>query len=260
MATMLSTPLWLTGPAPARCGVWRIDLDQPMTDALRAGLSPAELARKQRFVFARDRNRFGIAHAALRELLAQRTGRDGALIELTESPLGKPMFATAGPAGPAAPHFNLSHSQGLGVIALSDDREVGVDVEVLRPMSDRGAMARIYFTPAEQAALERLETRDALSAERAFFVCWTRKEACLKALGLGLQLPTDSFEVGVDALSGEACELDIETLEGVERLRLQSFTCGLDGVGALALRIPRDPPFSDSACADGTHAPKNDPA
>lgn len=252
MATMLSTPLWLTGPAPARCGVWRIDLDQPMTDALRAGLSPAERARKQRFVFARDRNRFGIAHAALRELLAQRTGLDGALIELTEGPLGKPMLAVAGP------HFNLSHSQGLGVIAMSDDREVGIDVEVLRPMSDRVLMARTYFTPTEQAALEHLEARDALSAERAFFVCWTRKEACLKALGLGLQLATDGFEVGIDALSGDACELDVETLDGVERLRLQSFTCGLDGVGALALRIPRVPTLSEPACTDGAHAPKND--
>ncbi|HUD32570.1 MAG TPA: 4'-phosphopantetheinyl transferase superfamily protein, partial [Variovorax sp.] len=243
------------GPAPAHCGVWRIDLDQPMSDALRALLSPAERARKQRFVFARDRNRFGIAHVALRELLAQRTGRDIDQIELTESPLGKPMFATAGPPGPAAPYFNLSHSQGLGVIALSDDHEVGVDVEVLRPMPDRGAMARTYFTPAERATLERLESLGALAAERAFFTCWTRKEACLKALGLGLQLATDSFEVGVDARAGEACELDIETLDGVERLRLQSFDCGADGVGALALRMPRDTPPSVSARGD-THAPK----
>jgi 4'-phosphopantetheinyl transferase len=263
MTTMLSTPLRLTGPAPARCGVWRIDLDRPMTDALRASLSPAERVRAQRFVFARDRDRFGIAHAALRELLAQRTGRDGASIALAEGPLGKPRLAPAGSAslaGPAAPHFNLSHSQGLGAIALSDDREVGVDVEVLRPMSDRAVMARTYFTPAEQAALERLEARDAVSAERAFFVCWTRKEACLKALGLGLHLATDGFEVGVDTLDGEPCELDIETPEGVERLRLQSFACAPGGVGALALRLPRHPPFSDSACDDGTHAPKNDPA
>jgi 4'-phosphopantetheinyl transferase len=258
MPTTRPTSLQLPGIAPAHCAVWCVDLDLPMNDLLRALLSPAERARKQRFVFARDRNRFGIAHAALRELLARHTGRHGVLLEMTESLYGKPMLAGPAPRGPAAPYFNLSHSQGLGLVALSDTHEVGIDVEVLRPMPDRAAMAMTYFTPAEQAALEDLEAADPRRAERAFFVCWTRKEACLKALGLGLQLATDGFEVGVDALAGEPRELDIETLEGVERLRLQSFTCGPDGVGALALRLPRDPSLSDSACDDGARAPKND--
>lgn len=258
--TMLSTPLRLHGLAPAHCDVWRVDLDQGVTEARRSLLSPAERERQQRFVFARDRHRFAAAHAALRELLAHHTGQPGAALDLTEGPFGKPMLAGPAPSGPGVPHFNLSHSQGLGVVALSDTHEIGVDVEMLRPMSDRVAMARIYFTPIEHEALAYLETLDAVAAEQAFFVCWTRKEACLKALGLGLQLATDSFEVGIDAFNGTARDIDIDTIDGVERLRLWSFACGPDAVGALALRLPRQTPRSSTSASasawGGTHAPE----
>jgi 4'-phosphopantetheinyl transferase len=245
--TMLSTPLRLDGLAPAHCDVWRVDLDQGVTEARRALLSPAERERTQRFVFARDRHRFATAHAALREVLALHTGQPGAALDLAEGPLGKPWLAGPAPAGPGTPHFNLSHSQGIGLIALSATHEVGIDVEMLRPMSDRAAMARTYFTPLEQSALAYLETLDAIAAEHAFFICWTRKEACLKALGLGLQLATDSFEVGVDIFEGAARDIEIDTLDGVERVRLRSFACAPDAVGALALRLPRRTPFSASA-------------
>jgi 4'-phosphopantetheinyl transferase len=255
MTMALSMPLPLNGPAQAHCDVWLVALDRAVPQALRAQLSTSERERSQRFVFARDRHRFVAAHAALRQLLAQRTGLPGALVELTENVFGKPLLAGAGPGGPNAPHFNLSHSQGLGAVALSDTHEIGIDVEVLRPLSDRAAMARTYFTPAEQRALERVESRGALAAEKAFFTCWTRKEACLKALGLGLQLATDSFEVGVEANMAEALDIDIQTLEGIERVRLESFPCGPDAVGALALRLARDTSPSVSACG-AAHASK----
>lgn len=255
MTTTRPVPLPSTGIAASVCAVWRIDLDQPPTEAMRARLSPAERARAERFVFERDRNRHVVAHAALRELLARRTGRHGVLLDMVETTHGKPVLAAPATPRAPAPHFNLSHSLGTGLVAVSDTHEVGVDVEVLRPMADWAALARSYFAPGERAALARLAARDPLRAEHAFFVCWTRKEACLKALGLGLQLATDGFEVGVEGLEGEALDLDIETPEGTQRLRLRSFSCTADAVGALALRISRDAPRPVSACV-GTHAMK----
>ena len=239
-------------PVPA---LWRIDLDQHVPAAAHARLSAEELARAARFVFPQDRHRYIAAHAALRQLLALHlTGADEAAGEsrcasepltLVAGRFGKPALAT-----PGRLHFNLSHSHGVALVALSADCEVGVDIERLRPMTDATAMAAAYFTPAEQAALAACgaESGDA-ARDRAFFTCWTRKEACLKALGIGLYLATHGFEVGVEPA---AQTVEIAMPDGVERLQLQSFADG-DMVGALALR--REPHRSSS-----THAAASAPA
>ena len=200
---------------------------------------------------------------AMRQLgLTEKHEIDDMGIDVFNAAARKPAAATGFDFGFAlGPRLNAAGrlaDMTLGIECLTTDDALRAD-ELARTLDGINRERKaIEGDMREQAALEHLEARDALSAERAFFVCWTRKEACLKALGLGLQLATDGFEVGVDALAGEPRELDIETLEGVERLRLQSFTCGPDGVGALALRLPRDPSLSDSACDDGARAPKND--
>lgn len=141
---------------------------------------------------------------------------------------GKPALAA-----PARLHFNLSHSRDVGVVAISEDAELGVDIEQIRPMSDAAAMAAAYFTAAEQAALAACSTEFGDAArDRAFFICWTRKEACLKALGIGLYLATGGFEVGIFPVQQI---VEIATPDGLERLQLQSFADG-ETVGALALR------------------------
>ena len=199
-------------PASMHCRLWQVDLDATPAPQAVACLSEAEWERARRFVFKRDRNRFIAAHAALRETLSTQCGIPASMLEFAVGPFGKPSLVEHDGL-----HFNLSHSQSLALIAVCDDAEVGADVELLRPMPDAEALAETYFTPAERRALAALapEARD-----RAFLCCWTRKEACLKATGIGLSVDTRSFEVGV---SPDAREVAIDTADGRARLALSSF-------------------------------------
>lgn len=216
-------------PATPHCQLWRADLDSAPTPDAVACLSDDEWERAGRFVFARDRHRFVAAHAMLRSTLAGHTGVPGALLDFTLGAFGKPTLTD-----PAGVHFNLSHSQSVALIAISEHAEIGVDVELLRPMPDADALAADYFTATEQRALASLppDQRD-----RAFLVCWTRKEACLKAVGMGLGLDTRSFDAGLD-------EDDREVrmpLEGrVARLALRSFDGGEGVVCAIARVLAHD--------------------
>lgn len=106
---------------------------------------------------------------------------------------GKP--GLAGQFRAAGLEFNLSHSGSLALIGWAWRRAVGVDIEFWRAMHDQAALVRRCFSPAEIAAYERLPAED---RTRAFFDAWTRKEACVKALGKGLALPLRSIEVSID--------------------------------------------------------------
>lgn len=138
--------------------------------------------------------RFVVAHARLRLLLAQRLGMDPARIELTTGEHGKPRLA--GSAARSGLHFNLSHSDAWGLVGWAQDRELGVDVERWRPMRDERALVHRFFSPHEIAAYEALAPAQRTAG---FFNCWTRKEAYIKAVGRGLGLPLDSFDVSLDA-------------------------------------------------------------
>ena len=199
-------------PASMHCRLWQVDLDATPAPQAVASLSEAEWERARRFVFKRDRNRFIAAHAALRETLSSQCGIPASMLEFALGPFGKPSLVEHGGL-----RFNLSHSQSLGLIAVCDDAEVGADIELLRPMPDAEALAETYFTPAERLALAALPAE---ARERAFLCCWTRKEACLKATGMGLSVDTRSFEVGV---SPDAREVKIQAADGVARLTLSSF-------------------------------------
>lgn len=199
-------------PSSTHCRLWQVDLDATPAAQAVASLSEAEWERARRFVFKRDRNRFIAAHAALRETLSSQCGIPASMLEFALGPFGKPMLAED-----AGLRFNLSHSQSVALIAVCDDAEVGVDVELLRPMPDAEALADTYFSAAERRALAALPPE---SRDRAFLCCWTRKEACLKATGMGLSVDTRSFEVGV---SPDAREVRIGADGGVERLALSSF-------------------------------------
>lgn len=216
-------------PASSHCQLWRADLDSAPTPAAVACLSDDEWERARRFVFARDRHRFVAAHAALRSTLAQQTGIPGALLDFTLGAFGKPVLIE-----PAGLHFNLSHSQSVALIAISDGAEIGVDVELLRPMPDAAALAADYFTAAEQRALASLpaEQRD-----RAFLVGWTCKEACLKAVGTGLGIDTRSFEAGLEE---DAREVRLPLDGRMARLALHSFDGGEGVVCAIARVLESD--------------------
>ncbi len=162
--------------------VWRCPSIIP--PAYGQTLSDAERARAARFVFKRDRLRFISAHAGLRLVLSGLLDIAADAIEFAADENGKPRIA-----GDTPPlYFNLSHSHDVAAVAVSASFEVGLDIEMLRPADLAGVVS--MFAPREQNALR------SLPAAYVFDV-WTRKEAYMKAIGLGLTLPLDSFEVSV---------------------------------------------------------------
>jgi len=159
----------------------RLDVSPEELAQCRELLNAEERARADRFHFERHARRFTVARAFLRTILGEIIGRP---VEFVFSQHGKPALAGG------EVEFNLSHSHELAVIAIADT-PVGIDVEQVRPMRDALAIAKRFFAPDEIEVLERADDRD-----RAFFRCWTAKEAYLKARaeGIGL-LPLDSFSV-----------------------------------------------------------------
>ena len=151
-------------PTGSLVHVWRIRLDETRHVPATAG----ETARASRFRFPQHAARYLAAHVALRMILARYTDTrlDFALREK-----GKPYL-------PMAPEvrFNLSHSNELALVAVALDREVGVDIEKLRPLPEFAAIAERFFPP----------DADKPERESDFFRCWTRVEAVLKARGVGL--------------------------------------------------------------------------
>ena len=131
-----------------------------------------------------------VARGVLRHLLGHYIEIPAARIRFAEGPHGKPELLEKPRYG-----FNVSHSGGLAMYAVSDLREVGIDIEQHREMEDMEGIARRYFAPEEVNVLEELspEQRPA-----AFFRCWSRKEAVVKASGAGLSLPLDTFCVSLD--------------------------------------------------------------
>ncbi len=170
--------------------VWTVDLDRYVAPA-GSYLSPSELSRAARFRFPVDRQRYGAGRGALRTLLAGRLGVAAADIRLGVEPFGKPRLEFPS----AALQFNVSHSHQVALIAITTGAPVGVDVERVDASLDWVELAALHFARGEQRAIGELPPRQRLDA---FFACWTRKEAVLKALGVGLSMPLSSFEVSVD--------------------------------------------------------------
>jgi 4'-phosphopantetheinyl transferase len=164
---------------------------------LRALLSHEERARAARFHFPAHARRFVVAHGRLRQALAPVVGVAPGQIEFATGAHGKPVLA--GRAAASGIHFNLSHSDALGLVGWARGRELGVDVETWRQTSDEAALVRRFFSPVEIAAYEALPAQ---SRREGFFNCWTRKEAYVKAVGRGLGLALDSFDVSMDAGPG----------------------------------------------------------
>jgi 4'-phosphopantetheinyl transferase len=160
-------------------------------------LSDTERQRAARFHAAQHASRFIVAHARLRQQLAALLSVAPDAIGFDVGPHGKP--ALSGALAKAGLEFNLSHSGSLGLIGWAWHRAIGVDIEFWRTMSDEAALVRRYFSASEIAAYAlHPESR----RTQAFFNCWTRKEAYIKAVGRGLGLPLDSFDVSL----GDATE------------------------------------------------------
>ncbi|MGA3324729.1 MAG: 4'-phosphopantetheinyl transferase superfamily protein [Terriglobia bacterium] len=184
----------LTFPSD-RIDVWRVCLDsrEQSEQDLRGVLAPDELARAARFHFERDRGRYVRGRATLRFLLGRYLETPPAEILFQYENNGKPEVAL--PQESRGLRFNVSNSGGLALIAVGSGIAIGVDIEKARPMPDLLDIARRFFSAREiQALLAVSENK----RQEAFFACWTRKEAFLKATGFGLSYPLSGFSVSVD--------------------------------------------------------------
>jgi 4'-phosphopantetheinyl transferase len=152
-------------------------------------LSPEERERAGRFRFARDRDRFVLGRSFLRTLLGTYTGEEPARVRLESMEAGKPFLA-----GREDVHFNLSHCEDRGVLAVAN-RPVGVDLERVREVAEADAIAARLFGDSEVDALRAFPSSE---RSEAFLRCWTRKEAFVKGKGVGLLTPLRSFEVSLD--------------------------------------------------------------
>jgi 4'-phosphopantetheinyl transferase len=164
-----------------------------------------------------------VGRGRLRELLARELGGEAAALKFSYSDHDKP-FLDGAPL-----HFNLSHSDGIAALGVSERHELGVDVEFIRPLKED--IAARYFSRAEMAALAKLADDDQLEG---FYRCWTRKEAVVKAIGEGLSRALDSFDVTV----AKNAPASIERLEGDEarHWQLEHFLPAEGFVGAIACR------------------------
>jgi 4'-phosphopantetheinyl transferase len=174
--------------------VWHaaLDREEKILGRLESRLSPEEKARADRFHFVNDRNRFVAARGLLRELLGKYLHQAPAGLEFSYGEHGKPSLSGGNASSGLC--FNLSHSAGLVVYAIAKERNLGIDVEHVRPESAGEDIARRYFSAREVSDLQTLPPEVRVEG---FFHCWTRKEAYLKATGMGLQIPLDSFVVSL---------------------------------------------------------------
>jgi len=170
--------------------VARLDPGPHKAHALALSLSQAERGRAARFRLDRERRRFTVARARLRELLAERLDVPPESIEFVYGREGKPALAER--FARSGWRFNLSHCGELAVFAFSRAGEVGVDVEAVQAIAEADAIAARVFSRREHEAY-----RAVAPTERplAFFRCWTRKEAFVKALGGGLSMPLAEVDV-----------------------------------------------------------------
>jgi 4'-phosphopantetheinyl transferase len=177
-----------------RVDLWhfRLDVPEEELELSRALLSEDEVARSSRFVRPRDRDRFAVARGRLRMILGAELGVRAASVAFRYGLRGKPDLAA--PFDRGGLRFSLSHSADRALVAITRHRSIGCDLEAVRDVRSGQDLARRIFAPQEFGVLEGLEGE---AWRRAFFRCWTLKEAWLKARGDGLTFPTRRFAVAI---------------------------------------------------------------
>lgn len=197
--------------------LWRVRLDWGEEELSAAAdiLSADERGRAARFHRESDRRHFVVAHAVLRRILSGYLGTEPQHISLDLNPFGKPHLNND--AGNPDLRFSLSHSGGSALYAFAVGREVGVDLEWIEPEFATMTLVRNLFAPEEVSALSSLRG-DAFV--QAFYRCWTRKEAYVKARGCGLSLPLTDFVVSVRADDDPLLVVDRSIPDELARWRL----------------------------------------
>ena len=211
--------------------VWcaRLSEDDQTVERAYLKLSAAERQRAAQFWVPSARAAFVVSRGVLRALLAGLCGMPPEDVEFGYGPNGKPFLI----GGARALHFNVSHSGDVAAYGVSVDGELGVDVEMHRPMPDMEPIARRFFSATEYEDLLRVPETE---RSAAFFDCWVRKEAYIKALGGGLSIPLDSFWVSLAPGQPAALLGVTDRSEEPREWLLEAFRPAPDYSGAVALR------------------------
>ena len=187
------TTTWPKGPHNPQLSsgdvhVWQAGLDVSPVHLTfyESLLANDEKERAERFLFERDMNQYIAGRGILRVLLGRYLKKPPLGINISYSDYGKPHLPSS------ELQFNLAHSGDMALYAFCLGDAIGVDVEVERELSDTLAIAERFFSPAERATLKSLPQEQQIPA---FFRCWSRKEAFIKAVGEGLSYPLDAFDV-----------------------------------------------------------------
>jgi 4'-phosphopantetheinyl transferase len=216
--------------------VWAVslDLDDRALQACECVLSPDEAARAARFVLLLHRTRFAAARGVLRTILSRYAGTEPAKIGFSYGARGKPRLSAESVRNGL--EFNVSHAGDRALVAVTRGRGIGVDIESIGTRAHEADIARRFFTPGEDRTLRSADE----SARPALFAAfWARKEACIKASGLGLFLSLDSFDVSagareprvVESAGGDTQGGRSWTLADVEAASGYAAACAVEGRG-----------------------------
>jgi 4'-phosphopantetheinyl transferase len=215
--------------------VWILDLRIPerMVAKLRPIPASEERERTEQFRFEALRHSFIIAHAMLRCLLGTYLKSDAASIRLQYGPNGKPTLAP-----PSYLDFNMTHSGNLAAFAFTSGCQLGLDLEQIRMVDELEGIASRFFCSEESAELLALAPE---RRERAFFLCWTRKEAYIKAIGDGLAAPLNNFRVTLQPDEPARFTHIRHDFNEAERWALHDLSLAPDYAAALAYRSRPSP-------------------
>jgi 4'-phosphopantetheinyl transferase len=214
--------------------VWAawLNLPRAVLAKLETTLKSDELERAGRFVFDRDRQSYIAARGALRQLIGSYVGLPPEMLNFTYNKQGKPFLSSD--CGGDWLSFNLAHSNQLALYAFCSGTVVGVDVEYVRDMVNMHQVAASTFSGVENMEWQSVP---ALQRRQAFFNCWTRKEAFIKAVGLGLSYPLANFDVTLHPQQpARFLRIEGEAIQGWGLVDLRP----ADGfVGAVAAPMPQ---------------------
>ena len=214
--------------------VWRVSLAQTPSclQSLQQTFSTDERTKAEAFRFPKDRSQFIVSRGALRAILSRYLNLNPRILCFDYNPYGKPSLIAA--QGGNILRFNLSHSRGMALIAITKNRDIGVDIEGINPNFPCLEIAEKFFSPLENSVLRSLP--DHLQPT-AFFTCWTRKEAYIKAVGKGLSIPLNGFDVSL-APGEPAALLNVEeNPEEASRWSLIELIPSSDMVAAIAVEL-----------------------
>ncbi len=213
--------------------LWRVDLEaiRSHESSWQELLSSDETNRAARFHFAADRQRFIASRAWLRTILAAFLVAEPSELNFSYSKNEKPFLGSA--HAESGITFNVSHSGGIALYAFARRRQIGVDVEQIRRDFDVESIAHRFFSASEQKQLAALPGSEKVDA---FFRCWTRKEAYIKAIGEGLSLPLSQFDVSLKALETNALLATRPDSSEAERWMIREVPGGPGYSAALCVR------------------------